>query len=124
MTASASARVAAGGSPFAGSHTDNLTPPGRLVPAWRLRTSMEWPSAVSVLSSLRPIRPDAPEMVIFICPVEWTSHEACPLNHRTVIMNASMTTLDINQIKEILPHRFPLLLVDRIVEMEAERIVG
>src|SRR6186997_2815340 len=39
-------------------------------------------------------------------------------------MNPSMTILDINQIKEILPHRFPFLLVDRIVELEAERIVG
>ena len=35
-----------------------------------------------------------------------------------------MATLDINEIKEILPHRFPFLLVDRIVECEAERIVG
>ena len=32
--------------------------------------------------------------------------------------------LDINEIRRILPHRYPLLLVDRIVEMEAERIVG
>jgi len=32
--------------------------------------------------------------------------------------------LDIHQIREILPHRYPMLLVDRIVEMEAERIVG
>ena len=35
-----------------------------------------------------------------------------------------MAILDINEIKEILPHRFPFLLVDRIVEMEPERIVG
>jgi len=35
-----------------------------------------------------------------------------------------MATLDINEIKEILPHRFPFLLFDRIVECEAERIVG
>src|SRR5450432_3228546 len=35
-----------------------------------------------------------------------------------------MTILDINEIRAILPHRFPFLLVDRIVEMEAERIVG
>ena len=32
--------------------------------------------------------------------------------------------LDIYQILEILPHRYPMLLVDRIVEMEPERIVG
>ena len=35
-----------------------------------------------------------------------------------------MPTLDINEIKEILPHRYPFLLVDRIVELEEERIVG
>ena len=32
--------------------------------------------------------------------------------------------LDINDIRAILPHRYPFLLVDRIVELEAERIVG
>ncbi|MGI8989109.1 MAG: 3-hydroxyacyl-ACP dehydratase FabZ [Bryobacteraceae bacterium] len=32
--------------------------------------------------------------------------------------------LDINQIRRILPHRYPMLLVDRIVELEPDRIVG
>lgn len=32
--------------------------------------------------------------------------------------------MDVNQIRQILPHRYPFLLVDRIVELEAERIVG
>ncbi len=35
-----------------------------------------------------------------------------------------MTVLDINEIREILPHRYPFLLVDRIVELEADRVVG
>ena len=35
-----------------------------------------------------------------------------------------MTILDINEIQTILPHRYPFLLVDRIVELEPERIVG
>jgi 3-hydroxyacyl-[acyl-carrier-protein] dehydratase len=35
-----------------------------------------------------------------------------------------MTALDINEIRAILPHRYPMLLVDRILELEAERIVG
>jgi beta-hydroxyacyl-ACP dehydratase FabZ len=35
-----------------------------------------------------------------------------------------MQILDINEIRRILPHRYPFLLVDRIVELEAERIVG
>src|ERR1035437_7612755 len=40
------------------------------------------------------------------------------------IIQASMTILDINQIRAILPHRYPFLLVDRIIEMEDDRIVG
>src|SRR5437016_13335533 len=36
----------------------------------------------------------------------------------------SGTTLDIDAIREILPHRYPFLLVDRIEELQAERVVG
>jgi beta-hydroxyacyl-ACP dehydratase FabZ len=32
--------------------------------------------------------------------------------------------LNIDEIRDILPHRYPFLLVDRIEELEAERIVG
>jgi beta-hydroxyacyl-ACP dehydratase FabZ len=35
-----------------------------------------------------------------------------------------MPMLDIDQIRQILPHRYPMLLVDRILELEPERIVG
>ncbi len=35
-----------------------------------------------------------------------------------------MPILDIQAIRDILPHRFPMLLVDAILELEAERIVG
>lgn len=35
-----------------------------------------------------------------------------------------MPVLDIQAIQEILPHRYPFLLVDRIIEIEDERIVG
>lgn len=36
-----------------------------------------------------------------------------------------MTVLDINEIKKILPHRYPMLLVDRILEVEPmKRAVG
>ena len=35
-----------------------------------------------------------------------------------------MSILDINEIRRILPHRYPFLLVDRIVELEADRVVG
>lgn len=32
--------------------------------------------------------------------------------------------LDVNQIQEILPHRFPMLMVDRVLEISEERIVA
>src|SRR6266446_9405974 len=35
-----------------------------------------------------------------------------------------MPVMDIDAIRKILPHRYPMLLVDRIVEIEPERIVG
>jgi beta-hydroxyacyl-ACP dehydratase FabZ len=35
-----------------------------------------------------------------------------------------MPILDIEAIRKILPHRYPMLLVDRIVEYEPDRIVG
>src|SRR3977135_4174654 len=36
----------------------------------------------------------------------------------------SSHALDIDAIREILPHRYPFLLVDRIEELEPERVVG
>jgi beta-hydroxyacyl-ACP dehydratase FabZ len=35
-----------------------------------------------------------------------------------------MPTLDVNAIRDILPHRYPFLLVDRILEMDDQSIVG
>ena len=35
-----------------------------------------------------------------------------------------MPILDVNEIRRILPHRYPFLLVDQITELEPERIVG
>jgi 3-hydroxyacyl-[acyl-carrier-protein] dehydratase len=35
-----------------------------------------------------------------------------------------MPSLDVNEIRRILPHRYPMLMVDRIVEMDAQHIVG
>ena len=35
-----------------------------------------------------------------------------------------MAVLENIEIRDILPHRYPFLLVDRIVEIEADRIVG
>src|SRR5437763_8370995 len=41
-----------------------------------------------------------------------------------VIITLPMSILDIQAIRDILPHRYPMLLVDAIVELEEERIVG
>ena len=35
-----------------------------------------------------------------------------------------MAIMDVNEIRQYLPHRFPMLLVDRIIELDAEHIVG
>jgi 3-hydroxyacyl-[acyl-carrier-protein] dehydratase len=35
-----------------------------------------------------------------------------------------MPVMDIQAIRDILPHRYPMLLVDRIEELEEERVVG
>jgi beta-hydroxyacyl-ACP dehydratase FabZ len=35
-----------------------------------------------------------------------------------------MPILDIHAIRDILPHRYPMLLVDSIIELDEERIVG
>jgi 3-hydroxyacyl-[acyl-carrier-protein] dehydratase len=40
------------------------------------------------------------------------------------IIRIPMPILDIQAIQKILPHRYPMLLVDRIEELEPERIVG
>lgn len=40
------------------------------------------------------------------------------------ISGGQETTLNINQIREILPHRFPFLLVDKITELDARRARG
>ncbi len=35
-----------------------------------------------------------------------------------------MTSLDVQEISQLLPHRYPMLMVDRIVEISADSIVG
>src|SRR5262245_1896142 len=42
----------------------------------------------------------------------------------SVPSSAAATQLNIDEIREILPHRYPFLLVDRIEEMEEDRVVG
>ena len=39
-------------------------------------------------------------------------------------MRDCMPAMDIQGVRDILPHRYPMLLVDRIEELEPERIVG
>ncbi|MEZ4584898.1 MAG: UDP-3-O-acyl-N-acetylglucosamine deacetylase [Gemmatimonadales bacterium] len=56
------------------------------------------------------------------------SHEGNVALARTLARTASRTggsVLDINRILEIIPHRYPILLVDRILELEPrKRVVG
>jgi beta-hydroxyacyl-ACP dehydratase FabZ len=35
-----------------------------------------------------------------------------------------MTVMDIHQISEVLPHRYPMLMVDRIIEITDDTVVG
>src|SRR5678809_1412084 len=41
-----------------------------------------------------------------------------------IIAGPHMPALDIQAIRDILPHRYPMLLVDRIEELEEDRVVG
>src|SRR6202166_1582114 len=41
-----------------------------------------------------------------------------------IIAGPHMPALDIQAIREILPHRYPMLLVDRIEVLEEDRVVG
>jgi beta-hydroxyacyl-ACP dehydratase FabZ len=43
--------------------------------------------------------------------------------HNAILVDC-MPVMDIQQIWDILPHRYPMLLVDRIEELEEERVVG
>lgn len=41
----------------------------------------------------------------------------------TIVNSTEMKTLDINQIKQYLPHRYPLLLVDRVLNWESGKSI-
>ena len=41
----------------------------------------------------------------------------------TIVNSTEMKTLDINQIKQYLPHRYPLLLVDRVLNWESGKTI-
>ena len=51
-------------------------------------------------------------------------YQTSPARDALVILTFSMAILDVNQIRQILPHRYPFLLVDRIIEMDELRVVG
>ena len=47
------------------------------------------------------------------------------MNETDTAENSFQTTMDINEIMSILPHRYPFLLIDRVIEMERrKRIVA
>jgi len=53
------------------------------------------------------------------------AHHPSPRTSRTLTTTVMETVLDARAIQELLPHRYPFLLVDRIIELvPKERIVG
>jgi 3-hydroxyacyl-[acyl-carrier-protein] dehydratase len=45
-------------------------------------------------------------------------------SQQTAALATLPRSMNIDEIRQILPHRYPMLLVDRIEELEAERVVG
>src|SRR5205085_7999255 len=63
------------------------------------------------------LRNTAPNTCPNICPIS--------LNRTFEKNNWRMLMMDVEQIRAVLPHRFPMLLVDRILELEpGKRAVG
>lgn len=56
---------------------------------------------------------------------EYHPRHQTSVQHKSEIRSKAMITLDIQEIQKILPHRYPMLLVDRIIELEPmKRAVG
>ena len=56
---------------------------------------------------------------------EYHPRHQASVQHKSEIRSKAMITLDIQEIQKILPHRYPMLLVDRIIELEPmKRAVG
>lgn len=53
-------------------------------------------------------------------------HKVSELHQRNLRMSNTVTTLplDINEIRRILPHRYPFLMLDRVIELEEDKAVG
>ncbi|MDR2843438.1 MAG: bifunctional UDP-3-O-[3-hydroxymyristoyl] N-acetylglucosamine deacetylase/3-hydroxyacyl-ACP dehydratase [Candidatus Symbiothrix sp.] len=77
----------------------------------------------------RPIR----GRIIATCPGHKINNKLSRLIRKEISLNAVQApeynpnlppVLDINRIKELLPHRYPFLLVEKIIEVEQRHIVG
>lgn len=56
---------------------------------------------------------------------EYHPRHQASVQHKSEIRSKAMITLDIQEIQKILPHRYPMLLVERIIELEPmKRAVG
>ncbi|MDY6121491.1 MAG: bifunctional UDP-3-O-[3-hydroxymyristoyl] N-acetylglucosamine deacetylase/3-hydroxyacyl-ACP dehydratase [Porphyromonas sp.] len=71
--------------------------------------------------------------IIAVCPGHTVNNKMARVIRKEIKHNESQSPsydpnaeplLDINQIKELLPHRFPFLLVDKVIEAGADYIVG
>ncbi|KAF9610307.1 hypothetical protein IFM89_021977 [Coptis chinensis] len=77
-----------------------------------LRKSIQSPPGISV-SRYRLLSSDITTTKCFANGAEQEAEKEIPIEKR---FPAFPIAMDINQIREILPHRFPFLLVDRVVE--------
>lgn len=71
--------------------------------------------------------------VIATCPGHAINNQLAQLIRKDIRLNESQAPLydpnrapllDVNAIKELLPHRYPFLLIDKIIEMKPNSIVG
>ncbi len=71
--------------------------------------------------------------VIATCPGHFINNQLAQLIRKDIRLNESQAPvydpnrepcLDVNAIKKLLPHRYPFLLVDKIIEMKPNSIVG
>ncbi|KAL6222962.1 hypothetical protein ACLB2K_006352 [Fragaria x ananassa] len=89
----------------------SLTPAQPLVQPRKL---LQFPASLSFSASPLPsIKSNRQSNLIVCCSSQEDASKDTPIELK---FPAFPTVIDINQIREILPHRFPFLLVDRVIE--------
>ncbi|KAK1302833.1 hypothetical protein QJS10_CPB12g01235 [Acorus calamus] len=91
------------------SHSITHSTASRPRPSLRL----DFRSSLPSISLSNPSFPSRKSSVVVRCSSDGPSNEEIPIEKRFL---GFPTIMDINQIRNILPHRFPFLLVDRVIE--------